>query len=244
MRKNKRQSISPMETPAEEGESWLLSYADMMTLIACFFILMMAFANYDPAGFKQKAEVVAKGFSKGKVMVTNEKFKEMNEEIAKHPELLRMSKITLNDSQMVIVMSGSVLFPQNGYTLSEEMTFLLDSLIDIIKSKGEENYKILIEGHSDNLPLPANFAFPNHWALAAARAAMVIERFEYFGFTPTNLKMVSAGDSEPIAPNQDENGMPIIENNRMNRRVVIKVVEIPRTDKKQIKMGLGVLFNR
>lgn len=244
MAKKKRGAITPMQSPEDEAESWLLSYADMMTLIACFFILMMAFANYDPAGFKQKAEVVAKGFAKGKTMVTNEKFKEMNEEIAKHPELLKMSKITLNDSQMIIVMSGSVLFPHNGFTLSDEMTFLLDSLIDIIKSKGEDNYRIIIEGHSDNLPLPANFAFPNHWALAGARAAMVIERFEYFGFTPTNLKMISAGDSEPLAPNQDENGMPIAENNRMNRRVVIKVVEIPRSDKKQIKMGLGVLFNR
>lgn len=242
--KKKRNKTDPLASEPEEGELWLLSYADMMTLIACFFILMMAFANYDPAGFKQKAEIIAQGFAKGKVMVTNEKFKEMNEEISRHPELLKMSKITMNDSQMTIVMSGSVLFPQNGYALTEDMTFLLDNLIDIIKTKGEDKYRIIIEGHSDNLPLPALSPFKNHWALAAQRAAMVIERFEYFGFTPTNLKMISLGDSEPLAPNQDENGMPIIENNKINRRVVIKVVEIPKVPREGVKMGLGVLFNR
>ena len=39
--------------PPDEEELWLVSYADMMTLVACFFILMMAFANYEPAGFQQ-----------------------------------------------------------------------------------------------------------------------------------------------------------------------------------------------
>ncbi|MFG1494721.1 flagellar motor protein MotB [Halobacteriovorax sp. ZH4_bin.1] len=238
---NKGRRGKIFEDAPDEGEAWLLSYADMMTLIACFFILMMAFANYDPAGFKVKAEIVAKSFSKGKVAVTNEKFKEINEEIAKHPELLKISKITVNDSKMRIEMSGSILFPQNEVSMSEEMTFLLDNLIDIIKSKGEDDYRIIIEGHSDNLPIKQNSKYRNHWSLAAARAALVIERFEYFGFSPKNLKMISLGDSEPLRPNQDKNGKPISENNKINRRVVIKVIEIPKFQKK-LKMGLGVLF--
>ena len=41
----------PKSDEGDESEAWLVSYADMMTLIACFFILMMAFANFDPIGF-------------------------------------------------------------------------------------------------------------------------------------------------------------------------------------------------
>lgn len=41
---------------ADEGEAWLTSYADMITLIACFFILMTAFANFDPIEFQEKGE--------------------------------------------------------------------------------------------------------------------------------------------------------------------------------------------
>lgn len=241
-RRSKSNAKDILANLPDEGESWLLSYADMMTLIACFFILMMAFANYDPAGFKQKAEVIAQGFAKGKVNITNEKFKEINEEIAKHPELLKMSKITLQDSQMTIAMSGSVLFPRNGVALSEEMAFLVDNLIDIIKTKGGDKYRVIVEGHSDNLPLPTSSPYKNHWVIAAARASAVVERFEYFGFSPKNIKMISLGDTEPLAPNQDNNGMPIADNNKLNRRVVIKVIEIPRI-KAKIKMGLGVLFD-
>lgn len=230
-----------MDEPADEGETWLLSYADMMTLIACFFILMMAFANFDPVGFSQKTKIISQSFSKGKVKVTNQKFKDIREEVAKHPELLKMTKLTLKDTKMIIAMSGSVLFPKNGYELTEKMNFLLDSLIDIIKTKGEDNYKIIIEGHSDNLPLPSKALMRSHWLLAGARAASVAERFEYFGFDPKNFKIVSFGDSRPLKPNQDENGKPILKNTKLNRRVVIQVLE-KQVFKKGEKLGFGVLF--
>lgn len=60
-------SIHEDNGPVEEegGEGWLVSYADLMTLIACFFILMMAFANYDPVGFNKKAKEISKHFNQG-----------------------------------------------------------------------------------------------------------------------------------------------------------------------------------
>ena len=68
-----------------EEEVWLISYADMMTLIACFFILMMAFANYDPAGFNKKAIELSKSFNKDKYKSSEIKMKELMEELVKHP---------------------------------------------------------------------------------------------------------------------------------------------------------------
>lgn len=237
MRKERRSF--QIEEEADEGESWLLSYADMMTLIACFFILMMAFANYDPVGFQQKSETIASHFSKVKVSET--KLKELESEIVRHPELQEMTKITVHDSSLTVTLSGTILFPHNESDLTPEIAAQLDTLIDIIKTFDSE-YRIVIEGHSDNLPIKRGLPYKDHWSLAALRASSVAERFQYFGFIPQNIKVVSLGESQPLKPNQDENGKPINENLSLNRRVVIKIIE-PKTKSEGMKLGLGHYFN-
>ncbi|MCB9060682.1 MAG: OmpA family protein [Halobacteriovoraceae bacterium] len=231
-----------LEEEEEEGELWLLSYADMMTLVACFFILMMAFAHYDPVGFTEKTKVVAQHFNKDKFKNSMTKMDELTEEIAKHPKMKDMTKITVHDSEVIINFSSTVLFEDGGWTLTPEVSLLLDSMIDIIKTLNE-NYQIIVEGHSDNGPIPKNIPFKSHWALAGARAASVIERFEYFGFDPKNLRAVSHGDTRPVLPNTDKKGLPLEENIRMNRRVVIKVIKPLKKTEKKYKLGLGVYFD-
>lgn len=237
MRKERR-SVQ-IEEEADEGESWLLSYSDMMTLVACFFILMMAFANYDPKGFQEKSEVIAGHFSKVKISET--KMKEMQSEIARHPELKEMTKITVHDSSMTISLSGTLLFPNNETDLTPEVSAQLDTLIDIIKTF-DSNYRIVIEGHSDNLPIQRGLHYKDHWSQAALRASAVAERFQYFGFLPHNIKVVSLGETEPLKPNQDQNGKPIEENLALNRRVVIKVIE-NKMKTEGVRLGLGHYFN-
>lgn len=231
-----------MEEPEDDEGSWLLSYADMMTLIACFFILMMAFAKFDPVGFTKKTKVVSQHFNKDKYKNSETKMKILSEELAKHPEVETKSKITVHDSEIVISFSGTVLFEEGGYTLSNQATVAVDTLIDIIKTF-DPGFNILVEGHSDNQKGGAVVnGLKSSWAIAGARAAAVVERFEYFGFDPKKLKAISWGDTKPLLPNADKEGNPIAENIKMNRRVIIKVIE-PLNKKSDYKLGLGVYFD-
>ena len=169
----------PKDAPVNAG--WLLSYADMMTLVACFFILMMAFANYDPVGFTKKTIEVSRHFNKDKYKSSDTKLKQLHEEVSKHPELKKMIKTSLIDKNLVITFSGSALFEKDQYELAEENRFILDALIDLIKVK-DGNYRVIVEGHTDNQPLNKDGPFSSNWALSGARAASVVQRFEYFGF--------------------------------------------------------------
>lgn len=72
-------------------------------------------------------------------------------------------------------------------------------------------------------------------------SAAVIERFEYYGFDPQKLIMLGKGDSSPLAESFDKKGEAIKENQLVNRRVSIKVLE-PIDKAKQLKLGLGVYF--
>ena len=220
----------------------LVTYADMMTLICCFFILMMVFANYDPPGAVGKMEEVAKAFTgqKEKGKVSSTKFTVMQDMISKHPELKDLIKTSIVDNSLVITFTGSILFDKDSYDLSDESRFLLDSLIDLIKVK-DANYRILVEGHDDNQPIGKDSKLTTHWALSSARASAVVSRFEYFGFDPQNLVAIGLADTKPIAPNEDEKGEPMPGNMRINRRIVIKVLE-PQNKSKLVRLCLGVYF--
>ena len=233
--------IDDAPPPEEEDEGgWLVSYADLMTLIACFFILMMAFANYDPVGFNKKSKELSKHFMKDKYKSSDMELSQLSEEVSKHPELKKMLKVSLNDGALTLTFSGSSLFKAGQFELTDKSTISLDTLIDIIKSINPD-FRILVEGHTGSKLDVESSPFKSSWTLSGARSSLVVSRFEYFGFDPQKLIMIGKGDTTPLAENFDEKGDPIIENQDINRRVIIKVLE-PLSKANQMKMGLGVYF--
>jgi len=233
-----------LETASEEqdnSEEWLISYADMMTLIACFFILMMAFANYDPVGFDKKAQELSKAFNEGKYKPSKDKLTELTEEIARHPNIMKKTKITTSESETIITFSGSVIYKKGSYDIDQSILPQLDTLIDIIRTK-DPNYKVVIEGHADPFEHKENENLSSAWDLGGMRATRVLSRFEYLGFNPLSMVALSKGDSEPALSTTDATGKPIEENNEFNRRVVIKVIESSEPTQK-IKFGFGIYFN-
>jgi len=124
--------------------------------------------------------------------------------------------------------------------MEEGGVVLLDSLIDIIKSINPD-FRILVEGHSDSIEDVKASEFKSSWILSGARSAAVIERFEYYGFDPQKLIMIGKGDSSPLAESFNKKGEAVKENQVVNRRVMIKVLE-PINKAKQLKLGLGVYF--
>lgn len=231
-------AFDPLSPPPDEGEGWLVSYADLMTLVACFFILMVSFADFSKKEeFSAKTREIAKHFNKDKFLTSEARLKYLEQELARHPELKNKTKISLKDSDLVVIFSGSILFDEGSYAIPADSLKTLDSLIDIIKTENSE-YRILIEGYSDDLN--AKNPFKNAWTLSAARASAVAERFEYFGFIKENITPIGKGDTFKLVESADKLGNRIEANTRMNRRVIVKILE--PVYKKKIKLGLGVYF--
>lgn len=231
-------AFDPLATPPDEGEGWLVSYADLMTLIACFFILMVSFADFSKKEeFAAKTKEVAKHFNKDKFLNSDKRLKYIESELSRHPELKNKTKISLKDSELIVIFSGSILFEEGQYSIPPESLKTLDSLIDIIKTDNSE-YRILIEGYSDDLM--SKNPFKNNWLLSSARASSVAERFEYFGFIKENITPIGKGDTFKLVESTDNLGNRIDANTKMNRRVIVKILE--PVYKKKIKMGLGIYF--
>lgn len=228
------------EVAEDDNGAWMTSYADLMTLLACFFILMMAFANYDPVGFQKKTKEISTHFSGKALSKDKSETEELMEELKGHPDLSEIAKIAINDEGLILNFNSSQLFKPGETTIKKETLETLDILIDVIKSKNP-NYRVVVEGHTDNIPVGSNSQFSSNWELSSSRSSKIIERFQEYGFGSSQLVSIGYGDSRPVADNQDKQGNNIKENMALNRRAVIKVLT-PKKDKKAKKMGLGIYF--
>ncbi|MGB0454835.1 MAG: OmpA/MotB family protein [Bacteriovoracaceae bacterium] len=228
------------EPPEDDGEAWLMSYADLMTLIASFFILMMAFANYDPVGFKRKTKEIAKHFSGKALNQAESKLEQLVMQLQGHPDISETPKIGIVDDGIQIIFKSNHMFGAAEASLKGEAKETLDIMIDLIYQRNPD-YRIMVEGHTSNKPPPAG-TYRNNWELSSARAAHIIEQFQKYGFPRDSLVAIGYGASRPVAPNQDAKGRDIPENIDLNRRAVIKVLQPTKAKEKQ-KLGFGVYFS-
>lgn len=231
---NRSVSQNSVET---DDSGWLTSYADLMTLVACFFILMVSFASFDDSTFQRKAELMAKYYH-GENDDSESKMKKLMLELNAISNMENVLKIEHSDQGLTIDMNVKTLFPRGRANLTESSGKLIDLIIDkVVELKGD--VKVIVEGHTDNIPINSRY-YPSNWELSSARSSSVIRKFEDRSFDRNQLVAVGFADTRPAYANVDKQGVPIEENRLRNRRIVIKVLH--RTDN-AVPMGLGILFN-
>ena len=245
----------------DEG-TWLTSYADLMTLIACFFILMVAFANFEDPTFQRKAKEFGRYFrgsliqddgqieetaiaeSKIEDPINQVPHENVDNPNKKKDHLAPMNNLskTAGPSQISppknieIIFSASAIFNPGRVTLTKEVKESIEVMIDLIKNR-KGNFIILVEGHTDDTDI-RNIKYPSNWELSAARAAKVLSQFESSGIKRNKLVAVGYGDTRPLYINKDKTGRPIPVNQRLNRRVEIKVILQKDSDSSEVNPGI------
>lgn len=205
----------------EEGEGpWLVSYADMMTLLMGFFALIASFSKPDAKEFDKVAAASSKFFG-GKYEAPYEKLSESMNKVIRENKLEDNVKIEVGPEGVEMTFTGTMFFDSGGIKVKEEAAELLNKLSSAIK-KETSNFSAIIEGHTDNAPINHEIIASN-WELSGIRAARIAKIFEDNGFSKKQLTIIGWGETRPIVSNENPDGTPNIENRTKNRRVVIRV---------------------
>lgn len=203
----------------DEGDSepWLVSYADLMTLLFGFFSMLFTFATFDDADHVRIRRDLAKYF--GGAIAGQEQ-----NALVRNPasELRLPGDFRSETNGKLVSFVTTARFEEGGAKVSVELRKSLEVLAELVRATGAR-YHIRIEGHTDDTPLRPGGLYSSNWELSAARAAAVLAVFEDWGFSPDILSAAGYGPSQPVAPNRDAQGKPIPENQKENRRIVIKV---------------------
>jgi chemotaxis protein MotB len=120
------------------------------------------------------------------------------------------------DDQVKVILVDKILFDSGSSEVNEEGKKLLLTLSETLKK--DSMRQIVVEGHTDNVPLGGQLKqrFPSNWELSAARAASVIRFLQSEGgVEPKKLSLKGYGSYHPIASNHTEEGR------MQNRRIEI-----------------------
>jgi chemotaxis protein MotB len=235
---------------AEEGggghdERWVISYADLVTLLLGFFIILFASAQIDQEkfhelsfAFKEAFNVdVKKGgdgttpvFEGGLGLVPGgnaatraqpdiKLIRSSLDEQLGLDGLSTSSVDVIRDAQGIVIrVSDRLLFEPASAELNPEALPLLRAVAGVLRGLGSD---VRVEGHTDNVPVLSE-RYPTNWELSSARATTVLRYLiEEGGLDPRRLVAAGYGEYRPVASNTTPEGRAL------NRRADIVLVSTP-----------------
>ena len=206
----------------EEGSpAWMATFADMMSLLLTFFILMYAIASQNTArvlhevlGIEEKSLGVIDLIDKITIQKSLQELTGLNnpnilddmDDIAEDSAMA----VDTNEAKVVVRVPGANLFKLGQADLQLSARPVLDGVIAVVRKYPD--YKIHIQGHTDDDPISTE-RFPTNWELSAARATAVLRYFFDKGVEPEKMTATGYADTFPLASNDTDQGRSL------NRRV-------------------------
>ena len=244
-----RRKVQRAEEPKPDLMRWLLTYADMITLLMVFFIILYSIATVNPTKFQEMQEAFSSVFNGGNFTIFDtrgaggagplqgltpgqrvESNKGGKNAGTGGQSFLRNQALS---SLQNLVKAGKVkVIPtENGFAISLVADITFGSASAALKSDampvlqqiadfvGQIPNSVVIEGHTDTIP-PDAVRWPGgNWQLAAERSVAVLQTLEDYGVPTERLSSASYGSTRPVQSNDTEEGRAF------NRRVDIVVVE-------------------
>lgn len=220
-------------------ERWLVSYADFITLLFAFFVVMYAISSVNEGKYRVLSGTLMEAFSNPETaekpivierqgagnnllnpgpangtLASTEQMQEMAEKISaslRGLETSGMLKVTATAQWVEVDIKSQFLFGSGSAQLAADAIPVLRHIASEI---AKFDNPVHIEGHTDNVPIVST-AYPSNWHLSAARAVAVVDLFALNGVAASRMAAVGYGEFQPVADNSSDAGR-----NR-NRRVVI-----------------------
>jgi chemotaxis protein MotB len=234
------------EEEHENHERWLVSYADFITLLFAFFVVMYALSTVNEGKYRVLSDSMVSAFrnvpinSSGQapVVVARPSPQQKPTTVTKTPDPVKqvqrekmknvakdilevMAPLIEQGKVRVIETSRGVTIEINDSILFSPGQALLQPLMvkamrAIAEVIAASDFPITIEGHTDNVPINT-LQFPSNWELSAVRATTVLRLFADAGVAAERLTAIGYADTRPVEPNLLADGRA------RNRRVSILI---------------------
>lgn len=217
---------------------WLAAFGDLMSLLLCFFVLLLSMSSMDAKkvseaiGSLAGAMSVLEGGSKTEISKqriqestpietqseSSEMVNRITEAISESNEMREKGKgpsVSLEESQdgFVIQLPASLLFKEGSAKIENEDALLFLKRIALIVGELPNDVEVSVRGHTDDTSPGRNSPYRDNWELSTARAIAVLEELMIDGIMPERLHAAGFSQYRPIASNATPEGR------EKNRRV-------------------------
>jgi chemotaxis protein MotB len=195
-------------------ESWLFSYADLITNLLLFFVVLLSAANLSKARIQQ----IAKSLSGIESQQSLESIqKEIDAKIAAQ-HLQDLVRTSLTAEGLELSLNSGIVFDSGKSVIRPEHNETVTSMLQVL-TPYSKRYAFAVEGHTDTVPMTGNMT---NWELSAARAITVRQRLEDVGITRDRIRVEGYADTKPL-PEEQLKGLSDAERLARHRRVIVRI---------------------
>lgn len=216
-------ALLTLQAQSEESTQnlWMIPFADLMSTLVILFLALFGYAYLGASSDYERAlSAMQKELAHQKDLPDVEK-KAKEAEVAKALEtyfdeekLKGLAQVELSAQRIRISLSNPVLFDSGRAELKPQAQAALGEIAALLK--GVPN-TVVVEGHTDNIPVRSGL-YRTNFELSAARAFAVIEFFIRSGVEPARFSAYGYGEFRPVAANDTPDGRG------KNRRIEINIV--------------------
>jgi len=223
-----------------EIAAWITTFSDLMSLLLTFFVLLLSFSTVNEDDFENAIGALqgALGVLDGQPILTSpvklhvpivrgditearptmHDAKAEIEEITEEEEQQQNVEVTEGEEGIVIRIRDRAVFSSGEADIKDEFKSLLSRIGQVINRISNQ---VVIEGHTDNVPISNDAFANNHW-LSSARALQVLDYFaDQVGIARTRLSASGFGEYRPVDPEANQSD-PAVQ--AQNRRVEIRIL--------------------
>lgn len=216
----------------DEDQDWLVTYADAITLLLAFFIMLVSFSKIDLPTYEQVAAGIRNEIGKHDVETPTESMKKDVQDVVYAMQASDLVSVETDEKGVVIeLQSGAFFSPGTAEIRADAVPFLV-SLAEALDVPRYHDYLLEAEGHTDDVPINTK-AFPTNWELSTARASVLVRFLVSQDFDSERLKASGYAHTKPKAPNRDAEGNPIAENQAKNRRVLVRIYPLSLEERRK-----------
>jgi len=237
--------------------AWLAAFGDLMSLLLCFFVLLLSMSSMDAKkiseaiGSLSGAMSVLEGgtqteISKKRMLEatpidsqdeTSEQVNRVQQAVSDANEMMEKGHgpaVTLDDAQegFVIKLPASLLFKPGSATIENEDALLFLKRVALIIQELPTTTQVSVQGHTDNVGPGNKSPFKDNWELSSARAISVLQELILDGVAPKRVSSAGFAEFKPIATNATASGR------EKNRRVELHFYGEESNDKKSLKKSI------
>jgi chemotaxis protein MotB len=214
--------------PAPDRHRWLISYADYMTLLCAFFIMLYSVNLLNEEQYQAVQDVLGGMFTTPSLQilpqpeVSTTNLDHNNGVMPLYQTVKQQLQVFIDSNELTLEQEGEwikirlktdTLFDAGGWEINDDMMDMIEHLALVVRPIPNE---INIEGHTDDVPSSLT-NIDSSWDLSALRAVAVVRAFESAGVAPQRMAAMGFSYHKPLFAN-DSN-----EHRRANRRVEILI---------------------
>ncbi|MBU0721698.1 OmpA family protein [bacterium] len=237
--------------------AWLAAFGDLMSLLLCFFVLLLSMSSMDAKKISEaigslsgamsvleggtKTEISKRRIQESTPIESQDETSEMVNRITQAAidanEMMEKGHgptISLEEAQegFVIELPASLLFKSGSAVIENDDALLFLKRVALIIEELPNNMEVTVKGHTDNQGPGKTSPFKDNWELSSARAISVLQELLLDGVDPARISAAGYAEYSPLATNATKSGR------EKNRRVELHFFGKKSADEAKMKRSI------